>query len=63
MDPDAGRVGKLIFEHDEVDVSHLLRSKRRRVTCGVAFETDKDGTLTLYRRVHVSKAGKLVVNA
>jgi dipeptidyl aminopeptidase/acylaminoacyl peptidase len=41
MDPDAGRVGKLIFEHDEVDVSHLLRSKKRRVTCGVAFETDK----------------------
>ena len=40
MDPDAGKLGELIFEHDEVDVAHLLRSKKRRVTCGVAYEVD-----------------------
>lgn len=41
MDPETGALGALIFEHDEVDVSNLLRSKQRKVTCGVAFEIDK----------------------
>ncbi len=31
----------LIFEHDEVDVSGLMRSKKRKVITGVSYTTDK----------------------
>ena len=36
-----GREGKLVFEHPEVDVAHLLLSKQRKVVTGVLFETDR----------------------
>ena len=36
-----GRFLDLIYEHPEVDVSGLLRSKARKVITGVAFTTDK----------------------
>lgn len=36
-----GREGRLVFEHPEVDVAHLLLSKRRKVVTGVVFETDR----------------------
>jgi dipeptidyl aminopeptidase/acylaminoacyl peptidase len=32
---------ELIYEHPEVDVGHLLRSKKRKVITGVSFITDK----------------------
>jgi len=32
---------KLLFEHDEVDVSSLLKSDKRKVVTGVAYVTDK----------------------
>lgn len=32
---------KLLFEHDEVDVSGLLKSDKRKVVTGVAYVTDK----------------------
>ena len=40
-DLDAGRETKMIFEHDEVDVTNVLYSKKRRVLTGVAFEIDR----------------------
>jgi dipeptidyl aminopeptidase/acylaminoacyl peptidase len=40
-DVGTGRLLDLVFEHPEVDVSGLLRSKARRVITGVAFTTDK----------------------
>lgn len=36
-----GREVRLVFEHPEVDVSHLLVSKARKVVTGVLFETDR----------------------
>jgi dipeptidyl aminopeptidase/acylaminoacyl peptidase len=33
--------GELIFEHDEVDVYRLMRSKKRKVITGVSYTTDK----------------------
>lgn len=36
-----GRETRLVFEHPEVDVSHLLVSKVRKVVTGVLFETDR----------------------
>ena len=36
-----GKFLDLIYEHPEVDVSGLLRSKARKVITGVAFTTDK----------------------
>jgi dipeptidyl aminopeptidase/acylaminoacyl peptidase len=40
-DPETGEHMDLIFEHAEVDVSRLMRSKERKVITGVAFTTDK----------------------
>ena len=36
-----GKLLDLVYEHPEVDVSGLLRSKARKVITGVAFTTDK----------------------
>ena len=40
-DLETGREGKLVYEHPEVDVSHLLLSRKRKRVTGVAFETDR----------------------
>jgi dipeptidyl aminopeptidase/acylaminoacyl peptidase len=37
----AGVAGELVYEHPDVDVSTLLRSRRREKTVGVAYETDR----------------------
>ena len=42
-DPATGEHGALIYEHEDVDVSGLLCSKRRKKITGVAFETDRPG--------------------
>jgi len=36
-----GREGRLVFEHDDVDVTHLLHSRARRTITGVVYETDR----------------------
>jgi len=41
FDPTTGEHGKLVFEHDDVDVSGLIRSHARKCTVGVSYETDK----------------------
>jgi len=40
-DLDSGEPGRLIFEHDEVDVARVLYSRKRKLLTGVAFETDR----------------------
>lgn len=40
-DPDANKELRLVYEHPEVDVSSLLRSRKRKLITGVAYETDK----------------------
>lgn len=40
-DPDANKELRLVYEHPEVDVSALLRSRKRKVITAVAYETDK----------------------
>jgi dipeptidyl aminopeptidase/acylaminoacyl peptidase len=40
-DPESGEQGRLIFEHAEVDVGHVLYSKRRKKLTGLAYETDR----------------------
>jgi dipeptidyl aminopeptidase/acylaminoacyl peptidase len=40
-DPEKGARLDLIYENSEVDVSRLLRSKKRRIITGVTFFTDK----------------------
>ncbi|MBL7085634.1 MAG: S9 family peptidase [Candidatus Cloacimonetes bacterium] len=35
------KIGKLIYEHPEVDVSHLIRSKKRKKITGVVYTIDK----------------------
>ena len=40
-DPAADKELRMVYEHPEVDVSSLLRSKKRKVITGVAYETDK----------------------
>lgn len=40
-DPERGEHLELIYEHPEVDVHTLLRSKKRKVVTGVSFITDK----------------------
>lgn len=37
----SGKQTKLVYEHPEVDVGHVLSSKRRRKLTGVAYETDR----------------------
>ena len=41
FDVETGEAGELIFEHPDVDVSGLLRSRRRQMTVGVAYTTDR----------------------
>jgi dipeptidyl aminopeptidase/acylaminoacyl peptidase len=41
FDPRTCEHGKLVFEHDEVDVSNLIRSYARKCAVGVSYETDK----------------------
>jgi dipeptidyl aminopeptidase/acylaminoacyl peptidase len=41
FDPETGKRLDLVFEHPEVDVTRLLRSKQRRIITGVSFFTDK----------------------
>ena len=36
-----GKEGKLVYEHPEVDVAHLILSRKRKLPVGVAFETDR----------------------
>ncbi len=43
FDPTTAEHLELIYEHPEVDVTSLLRSKEREVITGVAFTTDKRG--------------------
>jgi len=40
-DPDKDKELEVIFEHPQVDVSSLLRSKKRKVITGVTYVTDK----------------------
>lgn len=40
-DPRSGENVELVFEHPEVDVAGLLRSKKRKVITGVSFTTDR----------------------
>lgn len=40
-DPDNKKEVKILFEHDEVDVSGLMRSKKRKVITGVNYTTWK----------------------
>jgi len=40
-DIEQGKLLNLIYEHPEVDVDHILRSKARKVLTGVAYTTDK----------------------
>ncbi len=40
-DLDTGKEGKLIFEHPEVDVWHLMYSRKRQSITGVSFNTDR----------------------
>ena len=40
-DPATGREGRLIYEHPEVDVSHVMYSRARRRLTGVAFEVER----------------------
>ncbi len=42
-DPRTARLLDLIYEHPEVDVAHLLRSRHRKVITGVGFHTEKRG--------------------
>lgn len=41
FDPEANKTLDLVFEHPEVDVEHLLHSKKRRTITGVTYVTDK----------------------
>jgi dipeptidyl aminopeptidase/acylaminoacyl peptidase len=41
LDPETGEEGPVLFEHPEVDVTGLLRSRARRVVTGCWYETDK----------------------
>ncbi len=42
-DPRTAEQKELIYEHPEVDVENLMRSRHRKVITGVAFFTDKRG--------------------
>ncbi len=42
-DPASGEHKDLIFEHDEVDVQNLMRSRHRKKITGAAYFTDKRG--------------------
>jgi dipeptidyl aminopeptidase/acylaminoacyl peptidase len=40
-DPETGQHLELLYEHPEVDVTTLMRSKKRKVITGAAYNTDK----------------------
>jgi dipeptidyl aminopeptidase/acylaminoacyl peptidase len=40
-DLESGRETRLVFEHDDVDVSRLMKSRKREAVTGVMFETDR----------------------
>ena len=40
-DPETGETLEMIYEHPEVDVSSLLRSKKRKVITGTSYLTDR----------------------
>lgn len=40
-DPVNGREGRLLFDHPDVDVAHVLFSRHRRRLTGVSYETDR----------------------
>lgn len=42
-DPEAGEETEVLFEHPDVDVTGLLRSKEREVITGVTYQTEKRG--------------------
>jgi dipeptidyl aminopeptidase/acylaminoacyl peptidase len=42
-DLETGKETQLIFEHDDVDVTRLLKSRKRKVITGVMYETDRPG--------------------
>jgi dipeptidyl aminopeptidase/acylaminoacyl peptidase len=42
-DVKAKKLGRLIFEHPDVDVDTLLRSEKRKIYTGVSYFTDKRG--------------------
>ena len=41
FDPDQNKLLDLVFENDEVDVSGLMHSKKRKIITGVHYTTDK----------------------
>ena len=41
FDLKTGKENKLIFEHPDVDVYNLMRSKKRKIITGVIYTTDK----------------------
>ncbi len=41
FDPETSKEIEVIFQHPDVDVSSLLRSKKRKIITGTAFTTDK----------------------
>lgn len=43
FDPETAKSVELIYEHPEVDVENLLRSKHRKVITGVSFNTERRG--------------------
>lgn len=44
-DPQAAKVGKLIFEHDEVDVTGLMMSRKQQKLLGVSYNADYPETV------------------
>ena len=42
-DPEAGAETEVLFQHPDVDVTGLLRSKEREVITGVTYQTEKRG--------------------
>jgi len=40
-DPETAKLGKMLFEHEDVDVKGLLRSKKRKVITGATYVTDR----------------------
>ena len=41
FDPRKGEHGRLLFEHEEVDVTDVLYSRKRKRLTGVTFESDR----------------------
>ncbi len=42
-DLNSGKETKLLYEHEQVDVHHLLYSKKRQCITGIAYQTDQVG--------------------